>query len=326
MAFDFNWAQPIPTKLINANSRAAAEAMQGYVPAEADPSKYVATPAIKAAEQMQGYTPAMANYSLPNTPAQQQEMQGGNRMPGYASDDLGKGWIYTQKQEQAAAKQQQVDSIKSRIQELESQIAANQAKLNNWQGVDDQIAAIEARKINASDPTSIWRWKVGINEQRKQTEEAKKLAQAEKELNDARNMTMNKYKIENILGGVVPGDSTTRDKLDLMVRNLNDAEELAKKYNDVEALEQIQARKNELASFNPIDERMNALKSEFVRNQSMVGKQGGMKKAEFANWINNILNNPEYAAVYKYSPEFQQLLYQSIAKNTKNTPTNAPQF
>ena len=75
---------------------------------------------------------------------------------------------------QAQAKEQQIASIQSQIQSLEARIAENQAKLKNWSsnGVADQIAAIEARKINSADPTSIWRWKAQMDENRRIAEKS----------------------------------------------------------------------------------------------------------------------------------------------------------
>lgn len=75
---------------------------------------------------------------------------------------------------QAQAKEQQIASIQSQIQSLKARIAENQAKLKNWSsnGVADQIAAIEARKINSQDPTSIWRWKAQMDENRRIAEKS----------------------------------------------------------------------------------------------------------------------------------------------------------
>lgn len=52
-----------------------------------------------------------------------------------------------------------ISALENEIATLRQRIQENTAKLNNWTGNADQIAAIEARKINGADPTSIWRWK-----------------------------------------------------------------------------------------------------------------------------------------------------------------------
>ena len=58
-------------------------------------------------------------------------------------------------------KNQRIASLEAQIASLEKSIAEKTAQLQNWSGVDDQIAAIEASKINVADPTMIWRWNRG---------------------------------------------------------------------------------------------------------------------------------------------------------------------
>jgi len=74
---------------------------------------------------------------------------------------------YQAQQEQAAAQQaqaeeaqraEQINMIKSQIAELQKSIADKQMRLQNFDDGVNEIAAIEARKINSQDPTMIWRW------------------------------------------------------------------------------------------------------------------------------------------------------------------------
>ena len=58
-------------------------------------------------------------------------------------------------------KNQRIASLEAQIASLEKSIAEKTAQLQNWSGVDDQIASIEASKINVADPTMVWRWKRG---------------------------------------------------------------------------------------------------------------------------------------------------------------------
>ena len=58
-------------------------------------------------------------------------------------------------------KSQRIASLEAQIASLEKSIAEKTAQLQNWSGVDDQIASIEASKINVADPTMIWRWNRG---------------------------------------------------------------------------------------------------------------------------------------------------------------------
>lgn len=80
-------------------------------------------------------------------------------------------------QQAAMAKQKQIADIQSQISVLEKRIADNKAKLSNWTGNADKIAAIEARKINVNDPTSIWRWK-------EDRDNARRIADAQNKPND----------------------------------------------------------------------------------------------------------------------------------------------
>lgn len=176
MAFNWNFRrQPDLTNYIGAQidpynaSRIASENMQGYRPNAAFTP---GTPAEQAAAAMQGYTqnPQGGQFSVPN------DMHGGMGQPdleGYgaslqaASDAAA----------QAQAREQQIADKESQIAILEKRIAENQAKLQNFAGNADQIAAIEARKINSADPTAIWRWKVD-------RDEAKRIANAQNKPND----------------------------------------------------------------------------------------------------------------------------------------------
>lgn len=149
-------------------STLAAQAMEGYKPVVPATQSQLAAGASQA---MQGYTPNSAGRpSVPN------DMHGGMGQPdleGYgeslqaASDAAA----------QAQAKEQQIADIESQISALEKRIAENKTKLQKWTGNADQIAAIEARKINSADPTSIWRWKVD-------RDEARRIANAQNKPND----------------------------------------------------------------------------------------------------------------------------------------------
>ena len=95
------------------------------------------------------------------------------------------------------ADQGRISALENEIATLKQRIQENTAKLNNWTGNADQIAAIEARKINGADPTSIWRWKV-------ERDAATKLAAMEKEKNKNQALTNAQYEITNTLNTVRP--------------------------------------------------------------------------------------------------------------------------
>lgn len=291
MAFDWSWNGIL--------RQAAQQGMEGYNPNAAN-----------AAAQMQGYAP---------TPVVDAGSQGGAVARGNAMQVSQQQAM----QEQAANQNaQRIEQIKAQIAEIEKRIATNTAKLQNFTGNTDQIAAIEARKINGQDPTSIWRWKEGVNQQRIQRQQDLERIEKEKKLNEAKNIELNRNKIDNILQSTMPNQNMTRDKMDMAVKQLNDAEELAKQYKDNDSLKKINARKNELGIYVPVDDEANIIESDFVKNMEMVGKKGGMDKKQFAQYVQNVLDDPNNKHIWHYSPELQRKLYAAIGKNTGAKPTN----
>lgn len=145
-------------------STLAAQAMEGYKPVVPATQSQLAAGASQA---MQGYTPNSAGRpSVPN------DMHGG-----MGQSDLDGYGAKFEADIKEKAKQEQIADIESQIVTLQKRIDDNKAKLQNWVGNVDQIAAIEARKINSADPTSIWRWKVD-------RDEAKRIANAQNKPND----------------------------------------------------------------------------------------------------------------------------------------------
>lgn len=291
MAFDWSWNGIL--------KQVAQQGMEGYNPNAAN-----------AAAQMQGYAP---------TPVVDAGSQGG-------AVDRGNAMQLSQQQamQQQAANQnaRRIEQIKAQIAEIEKRIADNTAKLQNFTGNTDQIAALEARKINAQDPTSIWRWKEGVNQQKIQRQQDLERVEKEKKLNEAKNLELNRNKIDNILQSTMPTQNMTRDKMDIAVKQLNDAEELAKQYKDNDSLKKINARKNELGIYVPVDDEANIIESDFVKNMEMVGKKGGMDKKQFAQYVQNVLDDPNNKHIWHYSPELQRKLYAAIGKNTGAKPSN----
>lgn len=297
MNFNWNFAQP-------ANGQAAFDAAQ----------------AALQNKRNNAYTQNMGNRTVGNANDMMAWMQQGNDAAAYQQQPA--IVAEQQAQQEAAQKQAQIDSIKSRIKELESQIAANQSKLKNWPGVDGQIAALEARKINTQDPTSVWRWKQAQDQAMQIRREDMERVKEEKKLAETKNKQINRNKIDNILQSTTPSIGWKRDRLDLAAKQLNDAEELAKNYNDTDALKKIYDRKNELGIYVPVDDEANIVNSEFIREQSMVGKKGGKTKAEFAKYVTELTSDPKYRHIWTYYPELLQKFYAAIGKNTGATPAN----
>ena len=115
--------------------KAAQSGMEGYNPA-----------ASNAANQMQGYAPT------PEPSVVDAGSQGG------AVDRGMPGEIAQQNAAQEAQRAEQIKALEGQIAEIQARIAQNQAKLKNFTGSTNQIAALEAQKINSQDPTMIWRW------------------------------------------------------------------------------------------------------------------------------------------------------------------------
>lgn len=169
MSFNWNFRrEPDLTNYIGSQidpynaSRIASENMRGYRPNTAFTP---GTPAEQAAAAMNGYrpNPQGGQFSVPNV------MHGGMGQPnleGYGES--------LQAASDAAAREQQIADIESQIATLEKRIAVNTAKLRSFTGNADRIAAIEARKINGADPTSIWRWKANLDETRRVANEQNK--------------------------------------------------------------------------------------------------------------------------------------------------------
>lgn len=284
MAFDWSWKGLL--------RNAAQQGMEDYNPN-----------ASIAAAQMQGYTP---------TPVIDAGTQGG-------AVDRGNAMQVSQQQ---AANASRIDKIKAEIAELEKRIADNTLKLKNFNGNANQIAALEARKINSQDPTAVWRWKQAQDQTMQLRREDMERVKEEKKLAETKNKQINRNKIDNILQSTTPSSGWKRDKLDLATKQLNDAEELAKNYNDTDALKKIYDRKNELGIYVPVDDEANIVNSEFIREQSMVGKKGGKTKAEFAKYVTELTSDPKYRHIWTYYPELLQKFYAAIGKNTGATPTN----
>ena len=145
MASNFwKWApSPLELKLKDARTNANMANMEGYIPYEADPKHYEETPAVHAQEMMAGYVPQYAGYSLPNGPAQvpSDGIQGGVRIPQDAKQDIGKGWIYTQQQEQEQALRDEYSKNEQLIMEIEQELARIEKQTGkNLDDFDMQLA------------------------------------------------------------------------------------------------------------------------------------------------------------------------------------------
>lgn len=156
MAFNWNFKP----RTLNGFNSAPVESLMPQAPG-----------AIPTQMKGQGFSP---DYNIQGLPQDTEDYQRAAYMDAYEADEAQKAQAL---QAQQAGQQKRIADIQNEIATLEKRIAENTAKLQNFTGNTDQIAAIEARKINAQDPTSIWRWKVD-------RDEARRIANAQNKPND----------------------------------------------------------------------------------------------------------------------------------------------
>ena len=117
---------------------------------------------LKAKISMQGYQPGqqvvpsnaynMTNYGK-NLQAQAEPME----------QNFNPSFGYDERNAKIAQLEQQIAMVKERIARNERALTGK-----SYEDVNNQIAALEMKKINSSDPTTLWRWQ----QQRQDTKEA----------------------------------------------------------------------------------------------------------------------------------------------------------
>ena len=263
MAFNFNWsrAPKIPTQLMGpdvneemarqATMQDAAQSMAGYKPSVD----------INSQMAMQGY--AHADNS----------MKGGNAQPNL--EGYGEGLqAASDAAAQAQAVEQQKAELQSQISALENRIAENTAKLQNWTGNANQIAAIEARKINSQDPTMVWRWKAQMDENRR-------LANAQGNGSNDTAKVNAAYEIQNDLDSII-----VDDKMDSATQ---------KTYLSKLANLKTLAQKNGLKT-DSIDAKIREVKGETKTTGKKSGPEGteyeGTSREQWDNEAEELLGKP----------------------------------
>lgn len=160
-------------------------------------------------------------------------------------------------EQEAAAKNQEIANIEAQIKALETSIANKTAKLRNFTGNMGKIAAIEARKINAQDPTSIWRWKEGLNQQRiNRQEDLERIAkEKEKTKEEQKQAFMNK--LNATLPTMTVGLNTTPEQAQMYKNTLAGLEADASNYSITDP--RIAELKNSLYGDLPYNAMMSAI-------------------------------------------------------------------
>ena len=198
-------------------STLAAQAMEGYKPVIPATQGQLAA---GANQYMQGYTPnSVGHMSVPN------DMHGGMGQPdleGYGESLQAASDAAAQEQD----REQQIADKEAQIAILEKRIAENQAKLKNWNGGDvaNKVAALEARKFFSQDPSSIWRWKT-------ERDEAKRLANEQKNTSDNVVRANALFEIQNDLDSIIVDESMTSQDQKAYLSKLSNLKTLAQKNN-----------------------------------------------------------------------------------------------
>lgn len=126
-----------------------------------------------------------------------------------------------QAEQEAAAKQQRIQEIEAEIAEIEQRIAERKRGMAaNEDALNTQLAAIEARKINQKDPTTIWRWKAQMDENRR-------IANAQKTDNTAKANAM--IEIANDLDSIIVDDKMTSQDQKAYLSKLSNLKTLGEK-------------------------------------------------------------------------------------------------
>lgn len=200
----------------------------------------IAAKKARAAAQMQGYQTAPMNAAPQGyhpTMISQPSGQIAPDMEGYGKEmEAASAQLSGQ-----MAREKKIGELESQISALEQSIAEKTAQLKNWTGNADKIAAIEASKINASDPTMIWRW----NEARKDAERQAELNRAASKSREQLDNTTAQQKFKNTVDMLVgQRTSTTPAGMEQQLRNLEATIRDGKNIGaDVSMLEK---RKNEI--------------------------------------------------------------------------------
>ena len=115
-------------------------------------SAYEAAQNALNAKRAADYVTNMEDTQVGNAQDMMNWIQQGNEAAQYQADQVAKA------QAAEARRAEQIRSIEAEISAIQNRIAQNQAKLKNFTGSMNQIAALEAQKINSQDPTFMWRW------------------------------------------------------------------------------------------------------------------------------------------------------------------------
>lgn len=281
MSFEWNFNRQPTNPYLPANGSIAqmyANNMAGYKPLQAPVQKSPAQVAADASQNMFGYTRnGMENYR-PNVIGNE-TVRG--QQPALSPDLDGYGESLQQASQNAGLakeREERIASLTSQIKELEDRIASNEAQLKGWTGPANEIAALEAEKINTADPTSIWRWKADKDESRR-------IAAAEKLKGIDQAQANAMYEITNTLSAIRPNAAMDSGTQQRYFQQLADLKTLAQK-NGLPT-DAIDAKIREVEGGKPEGEEQTSREKAKTDWKGLKNKPG-LKAAE----VNNLLNDP----------------------------------
>ena len=233
-----------------------------------------------------------------------------------------------QAQQQEAEKQMRIKEIEAEIAEIEQRIAERKRGMAaNEDALNTQLAAIEARKINQKDPTSIWRWKATQDAARQQRVEDLARAEAEKEKSKAEQKSHVQNKLDSYLPTMTVGLNTSPEQAQQYLNTLAGLEAEASNYGiDDPRIAEI---KSKLSGDLPYNQMMAAIDeledidanfgkgSDYDRMNAEQKFKVYQKKLEKARQ-NIIDNNPELWAMMQRDLRYTKK-YNTLQSNRKPT-------
>ena len=290
MAFGFNWRpQQIPTQMKGAQFAPQKVGLEQDFPSLVN-GAIGRSPEEIAVEQnlnerQVGNANDMANWI----------QQGGTPQADAAAA------AQAQAEQEAAAKQQRIQEIEAEIAEIEQRIAERKRGMAaNEDALNTQLAAIEARKINQKDPTSIWRWKAQMDENRR-------IANAQnKSDNTAKANAM--IEIANDLDSIIVDDKMTSQDQKAYLSKLSNMKTLGEKAGVPKSV------------IDSINAKIAAVKGENNSEESNKrdSKYSGKPNEQYDSEIDELLANPTMERIAKWklnNPDWQKYASNEKIKN-----------
>lgn len=223
------------------------------------------------------------------------------------------------------ARMARMAELNNKIAEIQNRLTELNVPLTKKGLTEDQlqrnIAAAQMRKFKSADPTSFWRWEVGRKDAIKKQEADNARLQAEKEMAEEKVRSTNRFKATAQLDKMQVDEFTTRDDIKGWLNNLATLEGEAAAYNDINLIEKIKHKRNELTggSFKLTTEREQDILAELTKIQTMTGKVGGYTNDQAKEETKKLLEeNKDFLLKNNIS------LYMELLKNIGLNTTNKP--